>query len=175
MGSVWGGAARERRLSPLGEDGFTLLELIVVVSIIAVLLTIAIPTYLRARSNAQEGAAQSDLRTALVAANTVFITAQSFANVQVSDLTAAEPSLHWQDGRYTDGAQTLAVDLSSDIVNGPEGSPVPAILLAEDAGDGVCWYALQTDDDAPWYGSGRRAGGRCDADDAVAQAGTREL
>lgn len=57
-------ALRRRREE---EHGFTLIELMVVILIIAILMAIAIPTYLNARSSADNTAAQSDLRNALTA------------------------------------------------------------------------------------------------------------
>jgi prepilin-type N-terminal cleavage/methylation domain-containing protein len=50
-----------------GEEGFTLMELMVVVLIIAVLLSIAVPSFLAARGRAQHRAAEASLRNALVA------------------------------------------------------------------------------------------------------------
>jgi len=149
------------------EGGFTILELVVVLVIISVLMAIAVPTFLSARSTANDRAAQSDLRTALVAANTVYIDAQSFENMTVGDLSAAEPSIHWENGPTTVGPHTLGVDLSHDIASGTEDVGQPAILLVEDAGDGECWYAVQADQDAPYYGVGPQSGGQCNADQAV--------
>lgn len=54
------------------DDGFTLVELMVVVLIIAILLAIAIPVFLGARVRAQDRSAQADLRNTLVAARGVF-------------------------------------------------------------------------------------------------------
>jgi len=166
---VEGAALRRRPLGERLEGGFTVLELLVVVSVIAVLLAVTVPTFVYARSTTQERAAQADLRTALEAVNSVYIDQQSFANVDFGLLTAAEPNLRWHNDVQTSGPHTLAVDLSQSVVpNGqPDAAAQPAILMAEDAGDGTCYYVLQSDNDAPWYGKGTMAGGHCSADDAV--------
>ena len=44
------------------QQGFTLLEIMIVVSIIALLATVAIPNYLRARKRSQAGQIMSELR-----------------------------------------------------------------------------------------------------------------
>src|SRR5881409_1793760 len=60
------------------EEGFTLIELMVVVLIIAILIAIAIPTFLGARQRAQDRAAQSNVRNAFTAEKTFFTDGQSY-------------------------------------------------------------------------------------------------
>ncbi len=86
---------RERRRD--GEEGFTLIELMVVVLIIAILLAIAIPTFLGARKRAQDRAAQSSLRNALTAAKTMYTDSSTYAAADESatGLITVEPSLSY--------------------------------------------------------------------------------
>src|SRR5207249_10514890 len=76
------------------DEGFTLIELMVVVLIIAILIAIAIPTFLGARARAQDRAAQSDLRNGLTAEKTVY-TDNSTYDATTAVMSAIEPSLNW--------------------------------------------------------------------------------
>ncbi|MGZ7087627.1 MAG: prepilin-type N-terminal cleavage/methylation domain-containing protein, partial [Ilumatobacteraceae bacterium] len=101
------------------EQGFTLIELMVVVLIIAILIAIAIPTFLGARQRAQDRAAQSDLRNGLTAEKTFFTDSQTYSAVTAT-MQGIEPSLKWG------GALTVGVS--------PDGS---AVCLSEASKSGT--------------------------------------
>jgi prepilin-type N-terminal cleavage/methylation domain-containing protein len=71
------GAARNRpsrhseshgkRIIPSGQDGFTLVELLVVVLVLGALVGIAVPTFVKQREGAWDAAVQSELRAATIA------------------------------------------------------------------------------------------------------------
>src|SRR5437764_19561 len=68
----------KQRLGRDDEQGFTLIELMVVVLIIAILLAIAIPTFLGARNNANSNAAKADVRNAITAEQAYWTNNQAF-------------------------------------------------------------------------------------------------
>src|SRR5437667_7292224 len=76
------------------EKGFTLIELMVVVLIIAILIAIAIPTFLGARSRAQDKQAQSNLRNALVTEDEFYTDNQAYSATNAT-MKALEPQLDW--------------------------------------------------------------------------------
>jgi type IV pilus assembly protein PilA len=77
------------------EDGFTLIELMVVVLIIAILIAIAIPTFLGLRERAQNRSAQSDLRNALTAAKAYYTDGDTYVNFDEAEGELIEPALDW--------------------------------------------------------------------------------
>lgn len=125
-------AIREKRDR---EDGFTLIELMVVVLIIAILVAIAIPTFLGARERAQDKAAQSSLRNALTAAKTLYTDNSTYTGIDSSALRGVEPSLVFVDA----AASTTEKDVSH-VVGGTGATAGQLIYLAAKSDSGKCFY-----------------------------------
>jgi len=143
--------AIQRRLAARSDDegGFTLIELMVVVMIIAILLGIAIPAFLGARSRAQDTAAKSNLRNALGAAQTRFSDKQVFENTAtiVPGLAADEPSLKFVVG---DGATPAAstdsktISVETTQSDGVAADPLDEIFLASWSKSNTCYWLRHT-------------------------------
>jgi type IV pilus assembly protein PilA len=118
------------------EDGFTLIELMVVVLIIAILLAIAIPTFLGARSKAQDRAAQSNLRNALTAEKTFYVDNQAYTDNTSSSMTNIEPSLTYAASAAPSVVGTVYITLSTSS----GGTTNNTVTLAAKSASGKCFY-----------------------------------
>jgi type IV pilus assembly protein PilA len=94
--------------------GFSLIELMIVVLIIGILIAIALPAFLGARTRAENRAAQSELRSALVAANTYFSDDSTYTNFDVAAAQAIEGGLRWVAG----GGPPLIGEIAIEQANG---------------------------------------------------------
>src|SRR5579872_5299327 len=122
------------------EAGFTLIELMVVLLIMAILLAIAIPTFLGVKSGAQDRAVQSNLTNALTSAKAGYANGgsyQSAATAESSPLSSAEPNITFEVGTAnTTGGNNLAVDVATD---GQE------LILVGYSQSGTCWAAADNE------------------------------
>jgi type IV pilus assembly protein PilA len=142
-------AGRKTSLQNAEEAGFTLIELMVVLLILAILLAIAIPTFLGVSKSANDRAAQSNLNTSLVNAKSTFqvngqsyalgVTSASYSSSLATTMASGNPALSYVVGSVssTSSPATVSVSVATD------GN---AIVLAEQArGTGNCWYVIDND------------------------------
>ena len=153
-----------------GDDGFTLIELMVVVLVIAILLAIAVPTFLGARERSQDRAAQSSLRNALTAAKVSFVDTGDYRNANETNLKAIEPSIEFIAGT-TDSDDEDKVSVA--ILAGDEQWSAAAMSESE-----TCWWITDQADSATGgvkYGSTTTAASCAgtDAAGATLQGGWR--
>ena len=128
-----------------GDDGFTLLEVMVVVLVIGILLAVGIPTFLGARDRANDRSAQSTLRGAQNTALVIFTDDATFRRTGATASGNAEPGISYvtRNNESTDNT-IVSVSWTSD------GSQWAGAVRSD---SGTCFYTTLLDDGPPRYGS----------------------
>ena len=117
------------------ERGFTLIELMVVVMIIGVLVVIALPTFLGARTRAYDRAVQSDIRNAFAAEKAYYTDTLTYTT-DPAEMTAIEAAI-----AYVDGDTPLVTGVAYLHLH-----PIPnAIFVSGMSTSGTCFYLREID------------------------------
>jgi type IV pilus assembly protein PilA len=123
-----------------GEDGFSLVEIMVVIVIIAILLAIAIPTFFGARDKANNRSAQSNIRNGYTAERIYYAEAQQFTG-DVPTLKGIEPALNFVN---VDLGQPVTWETGSVYVYVAAGTLTVAALSATSK----CYYLREANPSA---------------------------
>lgn len=98
------------RPSSSRESGFTLVELMVVIVVIAILVSIAIPTYLGTRKRAMDRAAQTSLRLGVTAQMAYYSSGSQTFTSDTNILRAEEYGLYWMGPAPSTHFKEVSVD-----------------------------------------------------------------
>jgi type IV pilus assembly protein PilA len=147
-----------------GEDaGFTLIELMVVLLILAILLAIAIPTFLGVTKSANDRAAQSNLNTALVNAKSLYQSqGQSYTNATVTNSTLFASTLQSAEPALTFGTTGSATQGNVSVQVSTDGNGV--VMAAYSKSTNNCWLVIDNPaiptqtTNAPWTGTATASG-----------------
>lgn len=153
---VAGGLSLQQR--DRGDDGFTLMEMMIVTVIIGLLIAIGIPTLMGARTAAANRAAQALVANAFTVERVIYSDRQLYTDVinGPDGLQAAEPALLY----VTDLAPTtklVSVHLAGTI-----------LTLGTRSESGTCFY-IRDDGDSPRTSRFGQSGG-CPKPSAVPEA-----
>src|SRR3954468_10190573 len=135
------------------EHGFGLIYVLMCVPIIGILLSMAVPTFIGARSRSNDRAAQTLVRNLLVSAKTSDINGTASA----TDIQADEPSLHVVSANAEGQAKQSEVSVWVDTVAGEQ-----LMILASRSASGACFAVLEPEHASTRYQS--RPAGTCTAD-----------
>jgi prepilin-type N-terminal cleavage/methylation domain-containing protein len=115
------------------EAGFTLLELMVCLAVMAALLSIVVPSIISYEGKTKDRAAQTDLRYALDAEKVFFVDGEQYT-ASVPDLVSVEPGL-----TYTPSVPPASTGIVGVAVSDTS-SPSDTVVVSIKSGSGTCWY-----------------------------------
>jgi prepilin-type N-terminal cleavage/methylation domain-containing protein len=120
------------------DEGFSLIELVLVLVTMGILVAIAIPTYIGYTTHAQNRSAQSSLRDALVGASNLYLRYESFYGPPPRKMDWIAQELYLQDPTlsFTQAKSSEPSQVSLYVVNSA------LLSMASYAKDNECWFAL---------------------------------
>src|ERR1700721_3421178 len=138
------------------EAGFTLIELMVVLLIIAILLAIAIPTFLGVANSAGDRAAQSNLTNALAEVkalyqnNAAYTVTGGGVMTPANTFSSSAPEFGWVSTAC--GTASAGNCVSVQVVDAATSGDSQAVELAVySAKTQTCWYAVALERTPPVF------------------------
>jgi type II secretion system protein G len=167
-------AARDNAAVVFDDRGFTLIELMVVVAIIAILAGILIPNFVNARAQAQTSACESNLRAIATALELVYSDQQTYEpngkaafNADPTDFTNATSGVQYLNNTPKDpAAQDQSKDYAVTVTPQANGAPPSYTITCPGVHVGSTLQKIQS------ASTGNVCGGACTATTLTYTSGT---
>ena len=127
----------DARAAESDEDGFTLLELMMVILIIGILIAVTMPFFLGATSRAKDRAMQSSLSTATTGAKSLYLGKPDYSLATPAAMTAETGGITFINAGNPTGQNTVS------LFN-PLASPT-TLVLSGTSKTGTCFYVLDNE------------------------------
>jgi type IV pilus assembly protein PilA len=132
------------------QKGFTLVELLVVIIVIAILCAIAIPTFLGQRERANDTAAYTLVRNGLTVVQTAFTDTGDYTEIDVDMLNDIDTSMTWVDngadlvGTSPPGISATVAAKAADMRIAVNFQAKNVVDIASQSASGN-WFGVQVD------------------------------
>jgi type IV pilus assembly protein PilA len=166
---------KERRQS---EEGFTLIELMVVVLIMGILMAIAIPTFLSTQGSANDASAKSNATNAFTNEKAYFEDNQTFLDAGTAAQSASlDSQLPWAaaagapaSGKVT--AMVGTVGTGGAFTEGTAGATGTVLVIEDLSKSGTCFYIEDNETTSPPTIGWSESSGGCVAGPTLASPAT---
>jgi type IV pilus assembly protein PilA len=134
---------KERRQS---EEGFTLIELMVVVLIMGILMAIAIPTFLATQGSAHDASAKSNATNALTNEKAYYESNQTFLDAPSStNGNTLDSNLPWGTAANDVVAMVGQVTATKFVEDTAPATTGSVLLIEADSKSGNCFYTFDNE------------------------------
>lgn len=130
------------RATRRGDQGFSLVEVMVVVVVLGTLVMISLPTFVGASTTSRDAVAKANLRTAVLTARTVAVETGDFSAITPQELEAREPSLSFRTARSR-GPDEVSIRVQ-DVRTGRVRDADARVTIAALSDSGRCFIVRTT-------------------------------
>lgn len=139
------------------RKGFSTVEILVAVALVAILMVVAVPRLLDSRKTVSDSSAKQQLNTVLVAVNNFFAERDTYDGITVAELQTRLPEVELVATTAATGKGSGGRALKVSV-----GATATEVIIAASNGDENCW-AIKVNTSGTKYAGAKAAATACNA------------